>query len=140
MAEGLKYLYRRSSDGKPWEGALVHEDKHGQPLIHEILARIGAIDSDADFGHHDIKEEGDSDAEEVWSEVCVPTPSLASFGSAVSPDSYKASDSSATETSFDALGSLLWYPIPYAYQIGEQQMNDGIYLTPPLEQKDLFDF
>ena len=43
LVAGLQELYRRTQDGKGWEGARLKESIHGFPLTHDILERLGAL-------------------------------------------------------------------------------------------------
>ncbi|MCJ1364186.1 hypothetical protein MMC16_003295 [Acarospora aff. strigata] len=46
LVNGLHQLYRRIHTGQGWSGSPLQDSGSGHPLTHEILARLGALESD----------------------------------------------------------------------------------------------
>lgn len=46
LINGLQELYKRTTSGQGWPGPALNESNHGQPLIHDILDRLGALKPD----------------------------------------------------------------------------------------------
>ncbi|KAF3007157.1 hypothetical protein E8E15_001904 [Penicillium rubens] len=44
LVNGLQQLYRRSVDGEGWPDDRLEVGTNGQPLIHDLLARLGVLD------------------------------------------------------------------------------------------------
>lgn len=64
LVNGLQELYRRSSDGEGWPGEPLKSEPNGHPLTHDLLARLGALDSTRDR----FEENPDTMQQRLWSQ------------------------------------------------------------------------
>ncbi|MCJ1381422.1 hypothetical protein MMC17_004532 [Xylographa soralifera] len=137
LSQGLQHLYQHVIQNKPWEGPHVRLDKNRQPLVHEILERIGIIGGDVDFSFAYTGE--DERAEEEESTDAPPqTPSLSSCKSAISPVCYDISEPWIPQPSNFEPRPDLWVPV-----MGEDPTHGGylpnnVFFTEPVEKEEFF--
>ena len=54
---GLRELYRRTQTGQGWDGKPLADASNGHPLTHDILARLGALNTDMDGARGSFQED-----------------------------------------------------------------------------------
>jgi len=52
LVAGLRELYQLLQSGRGWPGAPLHETQGGHPLTHDILERLGLLNSPSDSNSH----------------------------------------------------------------------------------------
>ncbi len=63
LVNGLQELYRRLLEGDGWQGEPLKCEPNGQPLTHDLLTQMGALDQSK---HERFEESADSMQQELW--------------------------------------------------------------------------
>lgn len=63
LVNGLQELYRRAQDNEGWTGEALKLEPNGQPLTHDLLTRLGALDHTK--GEH-FEENPDAMQQDLW--------------------------------------------------------------------------
>ena len=137
LSQGLRHLYQHLIQHKPWEGRHVQLDRTGQPLIHEILERVGALGTNEASGLAQIGED-----EQRYEAECTdgppPTPSLSSCTSAISPACEDSAEGwvpqpPKVESSLD-----FWVPVMVEDATYYGYLPNNVFLTEPMETDEFF--
>ncbi|MCJ1390246.1 hypothetical protein MMC18_003104 [Xylographa bjoerkii] len=141
LSQGLQHLYQHVIQNKPWEGLHVQLDRNGQPLVHEILERIGIVGGNVDFDFaHTGEEEQAEEEEEQEEETDAPpqTPSLSSCKSAVSPVCYDFSEAWIPQPSNIEPKPKFWVPVMVEDPVHGRYLPNNVFFTEPMEKEEFF--
>ncbi|MCJ1435327.1 hypothetical protein MMC27_004699 [Xylographa pallens] len=137
LSQGLQHLYQHVIQNKPWEGPHVRLDKNRQPLVHEILERIGIIGGDVDVNFAYSGEEERAEEEE-WTDAPPQTPSLSSCKSAISPVCYDMSEAWIPQPSNSSSTPDLWVPVMGEDPVHGGYLPNNVFFTEPVEKEEFF--
>ncbi|KAL4907632.1 hypothetical protein BDW74DRAFT_147898 [Aspergillus multicolor] len=63
LVNGLQELYRRLLDGDGWQGEPLKCEPNGQPLTHDLLTQLGALDT---AKHERFEEHAEAMQQDLW--------------------------------------------------------------------------
>lgn len=133
LVNGLQELYRRLLEGDGWQGEPLKCEPNGQPLTHDLLTQLGALDQSK---HERFEESTDSMQQELWKNSAghmqrqdSSDTSSESAHSPVMPPQF--SDSFATRT-LPQTPTTLRIDVPQSTIKSEPHMtpNNPAYVTP----------
>ncbi|MCJ1284640.1 hypothetical protein MMC26_003975 [Xylographa opegraphella] len=139
LSQGLQHLYQHVIQHQSWPGPHVQLDKNRQPLVHEILERIGVMGTDADSSVACTEEEEQVE-EEGWTDAPPQTPSLSSSKSSISPVSYDASEAWIAQLSSIGAGPDLWVPVMAEYPSNGAYLVNNVFFTEPVEKEEFYHY
>ena len=141
LSQGIQHLYQHVIQNKPWEGPYVRLDKNRQPLVHEILERIGIIGGDVDFSFATSGEEERAEVDEEdeeWTDAPPQTPSLSSCKSAISSICYDMSEPWTPQPSNVGSRPDLWVPVMSEDPVHGGYVPNNVFFTEPVEKEEFF--
>ncbi|CAG8274708.1 unnamed protein product [Penicillium salamii] len=127
LVHGLQELYRRNIEGEGWPGELLKLESNGNPLTHDLLMRLGALDGSK--GER-FEENPESLQQEMWHSNSGMQRQESSDGGSDSPQSPARSRFS------DAFSHMPPTPPTYSpRQIKQEQMPSTPQFAPPLSMQ-----